>query len=87
MLFTSREKIAKQQPKNTVEFSHNKELLVNNSRAKASASNVSLDPTKNPISSVCSIIFIVGGNKALPNVLPVLNPLPPQSKQSQCLNP
>ena len=86
MLFTSREKIAKQQQQNTVEFSH-KELLVNNSRAKPSASNVSLDPTKNPISSVCSIIFIVGENKALPNVLSALNPLPHQSKQSQCLNP
>ena len=46
-----------------MELLPNKELLLNNSRAKSSTSNISLDPTRNPINSVCIIIFIVGETK------------------------
>lgn len=61
MLFTRREKLGRK--KSIMEFLHNKELLLNNSWAKSSTSNISLDPTKNPINSVCIIIFIVGKTK------------------------
>ena len=56
-LFTRREKTTNKQTKSIMEF------LLNNSRAKPSTSSFSLDPIKNPMNSVCIIIFIVGGTK------------------------
>ena len=57
-LFTRREKTANKPKKKSI-----MEFLLNNSRAKPSTSSISQDPVKNPMNSVCNIIFIVGGTK------------------------
>lgn len=62
MLFTRKEKMSGG-GESVMEFFHDKEIFLNNSRANPSTSNISLDPTKNLINSVCIVLFIVGETK------------------------